>query len=241
MGTWSTWSAVINQWGEICVAQYQLLATAIHESEPCVEAHGIPTRGLKDDGCSTRRRPAAALYGSLCLLLARAAREWEENQHNSRRDGFEANPTPFGKILRGELPAHILHEDHDVLCFRDIAPVQEFHALVIPKRRIEHCGCVGHSDVPLLRHMEAVALQALQAEYPALDVSAARAANVVSLGYHKPPFITVHHLHLHCVYPMPAPWYFPLARLLSFPQQYGRFYHGSDSVIEEARAAAAVT
>ena len=89
--------------------------------------------------------------------------------NNSRRDGFEANPTPFGKILRGELPAHILHEDHDVLCFRDIAPVQEFHALVIPKRRIEHCGCVGHSDVPLLRHMEAVALQALQAEYPALD------------------------------------------------------------------------
>ena len=47
--------------------------------------------------------------------------------NNSRREGFEDNRTPFGKILRGELPAHILHEDHDVLCFRDIAPVQEFH------------------------------------------------------------------------------------------------------------------
>jgi histidine triad (HIT) family protein len=159
--------------------------------------------------------------------------------NNRPRDGFTDNATVFGKILRGELPAHVLHEDEDVLCFRDIAPVSDFHVLVIPKRLIAHCGCVETSNVPLLQHMETVALQVLQTQHPSLDVGAARAANEISLGYHKWPFITVHHLHLHCIYPMPAPWYYPISRLLAFPQEYGRFFHSSTSVIEETQAAAA--
>ena len=157
---------------------------------------------------------------------------------NHARDGFADNTTVFGKILRGELPAHVLAEDDEVLCFRDISPVSGFHVLVIPKRWITHCGCATPSDVPLLRHMETMALQCLQAEHPKLDVNTARAANECSLGYHKWPFITVQHLHLHCIYPMPSPWYYPIARLLSFPQSYGPFYHSSAGVIEETQAAA---
>ena len=74
--------------------------------------------------------------------------------NNQKRAGFDANPTVFGRILRGELPAHILFEDELVLCFYDINPVSEFHALVIPKRLIAHSGKVTADDIPLLRHME---------------------------------------------------------------------------------------
>lgn len=39
----------------------------------------------------------------------------------------------FSKIIRGELPAHKLYEDNQVIVILDINPVSEGHALVIPK------------------------------------------------------------------------------------------------------------
>ncbi|HVY26726.1 MAG TPA: HIT family protein [Polyangiaceae bacterium] len=41
--------------------------------------------------------------------------------------------TVFSKILRGEIPAHKLYEDDQVLAFLDIAPLSSGHAVVIPK------------------------------------------------------------------------------------------------------------
>lgn len=39
----------------------------------------------------------------------------------------------FGKILRGEIPAHKIYEDEISLAFMDIMPRAEGHVLVIPK------------------------------------------------------------------------------------------------------------
>ena len=39
----------------------------------------------------------------------------------------------FAKILRGELPAHKIHEDADTFAFLDIMPRSTGHTLVIPK------------------------------------------------------------------------------------------------------------
>jgi histidine triad (HIT) family protein len=39
----------------------------------------------------------------------------------------------FAKILRGELPAHKVHEDAETLALMDIMPRVEGHVLVIPK------------------------------------------------------------------------------------------------------------
>ncbi len=39
----------------------------------------------------------------------------------------------FAKILRGELPAHKVHETDDVLALMDIMPRADGHVLVIPK------------------------------------------------------------------------------------------------------------
>lgn len=42
----------------------------------------------------------------------------------------------FSKIVKREIPAHIVYEDDAVLAFLDIHPVQPGHTLVIPKLQV---------------------------------------------------------------------------------------------------------
>lgn len=44
------------------------------------------------------------------------------------------NDSIFTKIIKGEIPAHKIYEDEDVLAFLDIEPKTEGHTLAIPKR-----------------------------------------------------------------------------------------------------------
>jgi len=44
----------------------------------------------------------------------------------------------FARILRGELPAHTVHEDASTLAFMDIMPRTDGHALVIPKAHVRN-------------------------------------------------------------------------------------------------------
>ena len=44
----------------------------------------------------------------------------------------------FAKILRGELPANVVHEDRETLAFMDIMPRCEGHCLVIPKAPVRN-------------------------------------------------------------------------------------------------------
>ena len=43
----------------------------------------------------------------------------------------------FAKILRGEIPSFKVYEDEHTLCFMDIMPQVDGHALVIPKQAAE--------------------------------------------------------------------------------------------------------
>jgi len=44
----------------------------------------------------------------------------------------------FTRIVNGEIPSHKLAEDERYFAFLDINPVQKGHALVIPKKEIDH-------------------------------------------------------------------------------------------------------
>lgn len=46
------------------------------------------------------------------------------------------NPTVFGKIIRGELPASKVYEDEEFVAFKDIRPRSAVHILVVPKEYI---------------------------------------------------------------------------------------------------------
>ena len=67
--------------------------------------------------------------------------------------------TVFAKIIRGEIPARIEHEDDLCLAFHDVAPQAPVHVLVIPKRPIESLAEVGDTDTALLGHLMVVATQ----------------------------------------------------------------------------------
>jgi histidine triad (HIT) family protein len=46
--------------------------------------------------------------------------------------------TLFTRIIKKEIPAHIVAEDDNFLAFLDINPLKEGHTLVIPKKEVDY-------------------------------------------------------------------------------------------------------
>ncbi len=46
--------------------------------------------------------------------------------------------TIFSKIIKGEIPAHIVDENADFLAFLDVFPLRKGHVLVIPKKEVDY-------------------------------------------------------------------------------------------------------
>lgn len=96
----------------------------------------------------------------------------------------------FGKILRGEIPAHKVYEDDMTLAFMDIMPRAEGHVLVIPKE-----GARGLLDVSpatlgeLMKRVQHVA-KALQTAFQA-DGLTLHQFNESAGGQ------VIYHLHFH--------------------------------------------
>jgi histidine triad (HIT) family protein len=67
--------------------------------------------------------------------------------------------TVFAKIIRGEIPVRIEHDDDLCLAFHDVAPQAPVHVLVIPKRPLESLAQVADTDAALLGHLVVVATQ----------------------------------------------------------------------------------
>ena len=63
----------------------------------------------------------------------------------------------FAKILRGEIPCEIVHEDDHVLAFEDINPQAPINILIIPKKPIEKLSDANIEDQALLGHLMLVA------------------------------------------------------------------------------------
>lgn len=59
----------------------------------------------------------------------------------------------FEKIRDREIPAEILYEDDDCLCFRDISPQAPEHLLLVPKRVIPRLTAATGSDGALLGNL----------------------------------------------------------------------------------------
>lgn len=61
-------------------------------------------------------------------------------------DGTKDPRCVFCRIAAHEIPSQIVHEDADVVVFRDLRPVAPFHVLVIPTR---HVASLAAADAAL--------------------------------------------------------------------------------------------
>ncbi|MEE4303728.1 MAG: histidine triad nucleotide-binding protein [Wenzhouxiangella sp.] len=59
----------------------------------------------------------------------------------------------FMKIIDREIPADIVHENEELLAFRDIDPQAPVHILVVPKRRIPTINDLEGGDAALVGRM----------------------------------------------------------------------------------------
>ena len=81
--------------------------------------------------------------------------------------------TIFSRIIRREIPADIVHEDDEVLGFRDVSPQAPTHVLFIPKREIPTLNDLRPDDATLVGKlvMAAAAARAIPAEVVARVVA----------------------------------------------------------------------
>ncbi|CAJ1944369.1 unnamed protein product [Cylindrotheca closterium] len=112
---------------------------------------------------------------------------------------YSTNPSVFGQILSGKLPARTLTETTNLLAFEDRSPAAELHGLVIPKRYIESVFSLdsqSRTDIELVQEMHQMGLSLIEEYHPE-----ALASGDYTLCFHIPPFTSVDHLHLHVLAP----------------------------------------
>lgn len=97
----------------------------------------------------------------------------------------------FCKIAAGEIPSNKVHEDDEIVAFRDIAPKAPTHILVIPRRHIGSLDDAGEGDAGVLGRMMLIT-RALARE----QGLAARGYRVVN-NCGDDGGQAVHHIHLH--------------------------------------------
>ena len=107
--------------------------------------------------------------------------------------------TVFGKILRKEIPAQLVHEDDRCIVIRDIAPKAPVHLLVIPKEPLANVADAGPAHEALLGHLlfvaQAVAKKEKVGEAFRIVINNGEAAGQ-----------SVHHLHVHVLGGRPMKW-----------------------------------
>jgi histidine triad (HIT) family protein len=105
----------------------------------------------------------------------------------------------FCRIVAGEVPSDRVHEDEEVIAFRDINPKAPVHLLVIPRRHVTDAHALTDADGPLLARLFAVVRAVAQGEGL---VNGYRV--VTNVGEEAGQ--TVFHLHLHLLGGRPMGW-----------------------------------
>ncbi|MEU0534289.1 histidine triad nucleotide-binding protein [Amycolatopsis tolypomycina] len=72
--------------------------------------------------------------------------------------------TLFERIIAGEIPADIVHQDETTFAFRDISPQARVHVLVVPRKRYRNVAELAAADPQLLGDVVATARKVAELE-----------------------------------------------------------------------------
>jgi histidine triad (HIT) family protein len=98
----------------------------------------------------------------------------------------------FCKIVAGEAPAHVVHEDERTLVFMDLFPVADGHVLLIPKA---HCTNLLDAETRDLEALHARSRGVARAMRAALELEGIGAFQLNGAAAGQ----TVFHYHLHLI------------------------------------------
>lgn len=97
----------------------------------------------------------------------------------------------FCGISRGEIPSTLVHEEDDLVAFRDLNPQAPTHVLVIPRRHVASVNDLAGGDEELVGRLVLAAREVASKE----GLSDGGYRLVLNTGADGGQ--TVHHLHLH--------------------------------------------
>lgn len=97
----------------------------------------------------------------------------------------------FCKIIAGEIPGEIVHQDDDVVAFRDLNPQAPTHVLVVPRRHIATINDLQEGDAELVGRLYLAA--AAVARQEGIDRRGYRTV----MNCNAEAGQSVYHIHLH--------------------------------------------
>ena len=106
----------------------------------------------------------------------------------------------FCKIVRKEIPGTFVHEDKEILAFRDVHPQAPVHTILIPRDHIERVSEITEKNVSLIGKMILVGNQLAYRE--GLSEKGYRFV----INCNRDGGQTVFHLHLHLLGGRPFRW-----------------------------------
>lgn len=107
-------------------------------------------------------------------------------------DGAYDPENIFAKILRGDAPAHIVHQDDQTLAFLDIFPQSRGHTLVLPRTPARNLLTLPAADIaPLMTRVQTIA-NAVRATLNPDGI-------IITQFNGAPAGQTVFHLHVHII------------------------------------------
>ena len=98
----------------------------------------------------------------------------------------------FARILRGEIPAHKVHEDERTVAFMDVMPQADGHTLVIPKHPAENLFDLPPEDLSATVRTTQRVARAVRKAFDAPGIMIAQ-LNGAAAGQ------SVFHIHFHVV------------------------------------------
>ncbi|HEY7927166.1 MAG TPA: histidine triad nucleotide-binding protein [Candidatus Dormibacteraeota bacterium] len=110
------------------------------------------------------------------------------------------NDCIFCAIAKGDIAADRVHQDDEVVAFRDTNPQAPTHILVIPREHIDSAAELTPAQDPLWARLLHVAQQIADSE----DIDESGYRLVTNVGVNGGQ--TVHHLHLHLLGGRPMTW-----------------------------------
>jgi histidine triad (HIT) family protein len=108
--------------------------------------------------------------------------------------------TIFQKIIDGEIPAKLAHEDEHCIAIHDINPQAPVHVLIIPKKHIPRVDEASAADQSVLGHL------LLTAAALAKKLGVADSGYRIVINNGRDGGESVPHLHVHLLGKRPLAW-----------------------------------